>query len=139
MQDYDFNTELIVTYATLDQLIEKSKITGKQKFVVDKLIEGYTEDDIAKELNQTVVNINLLFTIACLNIKESNDDSWLYDNIYLNYKKVIFNYKKCTKCKKYKPAIKEFFSPDTRNKDGLYGKCRNCRGNTSKTLIIKGF
>jgi 5-methylcytosine-specific restriction endonuclease McrA len=35
--------------------------------------------------------------------------------------------KRCTKCARDLPATAEFFNHSTRNKDGLYSSCRDCR------------
>lgn len=120
------NQELIVTYITLDDLLSKCELNVKQKFLIDRLFSGYSERDLADMLQQEVSTVDRALDVICKRVKNINDQSWKHDYIYLNYKRVEWNYKKCSRCGGYFPQTREFFSPDKRKKDGLYSNCKAC-------------
>lgn len=42
--------------------------------------------------------------------------------------------KRCSKCKKTKPATATYFSPDKRDKSGLQSRCKPCRAEYAKSI-----
>lgn len=122
-----FNQDIICLFMDLDRLIEKANLTEKHREIIRLYEQGFSDEDIAEHYNQGEREIEYTLDTICKRIKSKNDELWKYDFAYLNYKKAKWNYKKCTKCGESKPAVEEFFSPDKRNKDGLYSICRECR------------
>ncbi|NLY47278.1 MAG: hypothetical protein GX053_15025 [Tissierella sp.] len=122
-----FNQDIINLFLDLDILIEKTNLTKKQREIIHFYEQGLNSEDIARYYNQDQREIEYILDTICKEIKNKNDELWKYYYVYSNYKKVKWNYKKCTKCGKSKPAVEEFFSPDKRNNDGLYSICRECR------------
>lgn len=121
------NQEIIVLYADLDNLIARANLNIKQRFVIDRLMEGYVESEIADMFKQHVSGIYDMLDTVCRKIKKTNDFDWKYNYIYVSVLKVKWSYKKCSKCGEHKPALNEFFSPETRNKDGFRSACRACK------------
>lgn len=123
---YPMNQELICLYIDLDNLISRCKLNVKQRFIINKLMLGYTTRDVAKMFKQTTHSIDKSFDVICEKIKKLNDLDWKYEYVYMSLVKVKWNYKKCTKCKEFKPMIKEFYGLDSRNRDGFNSICRSC-------------
>lgn len=121
------NQELIITYIDLQSLIKKANLNVKQRFIVNKLMEGYTEKDVADMFQQTESNINQTFDKIAEKIKKVNDLQWKYDYVYMNYIKSKWNFKRCKKCNNFKPATNDFYNTDKKNKDGYMNICKACR------------
>jgi predicted DNA-binding protein YlxM (UPF0122 family) len=121
------NQELICLYIDLDDLISKSKLNKKQLDVVRKLMDGWTESDIADEYGTSKQAIVSMLDTICYAIKRTNDLRWKYDYMYLNYIKAPWNYKACKVCGKFKPMTTDFFSLDKKSKDGFRSICKECR------------
>jgi hypothetical protein len=119
--------ELIVTYIALDELIAKCKLNVKQKFIINKLMEGYNAEDLSEMLGQGAKGITDTAKRICEKIKKVNDEAWKYDYIYLNYKEVEWDYKMCNKCEKHKPVNSDFFNVDSSKPDGFMNICKTCR------------
>lgn len=121
------NQELICVFVDLDRLIHKVKLSKKQLFIISKLMQGYSEEEVAESLNNEVSTINRTLDTISRKIKKINDNEWKYDYIYLNYLKVDWNYKQCPKCKEFKPKTEEFFRARSDSYgDGFYNNCREC-------------
>lgn len=121
------NQELIVIYIDLDRLIDEANLNVKQRFIVNKFMEGYTVEEIAGMFPCEERNITSHLDKVCNKIKEINERKWLYDYIYMNYVMPPFDFKKCSRCEKTKPAVNEFFSLNKSSKDGLHSICKDCR------------
>jgi hypothetical protein len=126
------NQELICTYLDLDNLIKKAKLNDKQLAIIHMLMQGWTEEDIADEYKQDVTVIQSIFDTACEKIKKINDYEWKYNYIYMNKKKVEWDYKKCSKCGESKPKTDEFFRERSDSKDGFRNECRECEVSAKK-------
>lgn len=114
-------------YMDLDRLIQKANLTDKQKFIIDNLMKGYTEADIAKANNTDVKNIKNILLTACAKIKEQNDFEW-QEWVEINgYAKIPpdVTYKQCSKCGKWLRANKDNFKYDITNKR-YKSRCRKC-------------
>lgn len=121
------NQELLITYIDLDKLIEKAKLNIKQKYIVERLFEGYEERDIAEMFKQDVSPIRRTLDVICNKIKIINDQEWKYNYMYMNYLKAKWSYKTCSRCGESKPRLREFFSLDSSKKDGFKGVCKQCK------------
>lgn len=121
------NQELIATYIDLDTLIDKTKLNEKQLYIIRELMDGATEEDIAEEFGQYTHRITNMVDTICQRLKDTNDYLWKHEYIYLNHKKVEWNYKKCSKCGESLPATTQFFAPDRTGKYNLRSICRYCR------------
>jgi hypothetical protein len=120
------NQELICLFSDLDRLIVKTKLNEKQLTIINMLMDGNNEEDIAEHFGQDSWRIVEILDTVTEKIKRVNDYEWKYYNVYLNYLKVEWDYKTCSKCGESKPQTIEFFSPDKRKKDGLYSHCKEC-------------
>lgn len=119
--------ELICIYVDLDRYIEMAELNAKQRYIVDRLMEGYTEDDISQMFGDRMQNIYSHVDKVCKKIKAVNDYGWYYDYMMVSQLKVPWEYKKCIRCQEYKPATSDFFHAKESSKDGLYQMCKSCR------------
>ena len=123
----EFHEIVEVTYLDLERLIKNAKLSDSQGFIVSKLMQGYSENDLAEILKNDVSNVLSVFDTACKKIKEQNDFEW-YEWLETSGKiKVEGEYKQCSKCKRWLKAIEENFAPDKTGKYGLRSICRRCR------------
>lgn len=125
-----FNDELDCLYIDLDALIKRVKLTDKQRSVLTKVMEnGWYEDlpdaEAVQIYGENTSSIDFIIDRISLRIKQLNDEQWK-DIIYLNHKKVTWNYKKCSQCGEYKPMTEEFYGKDDRNRDGFKSYCKDC-------------
>ncbi len=120
-------------YLDLDELIKQTNLLEGQREVLNMLMIGHTEEDIAELLGKNIATIKQTFSIACKKLKEQNDRNW-YEWIETSgHVKVQGNYKFCKKCESWHKADKENFGRDKRNKDGLKSYCKRCESYTKKT------
>lgn len=120
------NQELIGIYIDLDNLIHETKLNEKQLYIINELMKGYTEEDLSTYYKQDVSRIYTIIDTVCDKLKKTHDYKWKYDYIYLNYLKVEWDYKQCSRCKEYKPKTEEFFRSHPITKDGFQSQCRSC-------------
>ncbi|HEX9060703.1 MAG TPA: hypothetical protein VF941_11030 [Clostridia bacterium] len=114
-------------YLDLDELIKQTKLTDNQKEIVNLLMLGHTEEDIARRLKKDNKSVEKSFSIACKRLKEQNDKDWAEWIETSGNIKVKENYKQCRKCGKWLKANKENFSSKKDAKDGLHVYCKKCR------------
>lgn len=127
----DMSDEVICLYIDLDNCIKNCGLTKTQKFIIDLYMKGMSVTDIADKLECYSSNITGIINSACKRILKYNNFLWKYEFIYIDKKYVDFDYKQCSKCKKHKPAIEEFFSPKDDTKDKFHPYCKQCRINVS--------
>lgn len=76
--NFDFNQEIIVLYASLDQLVEKTVLTKKQRKLLHMLYEGHSIPDIA-ELTETDDDaMYQMLNRLAKRIADTNNDLWHY-------------------------------------------------------------
>lgn len=121
------NQELLITYIDLDNLIKRTKLNDKQRKLLNLLMYGYTEDEIAKMFKQKPARIYEQLDVIASKLKETNDLFWKYDYVYLNYKKAPWSYKECNTCHRMLPLTDDFFNREPKGKDGFKNKCKECR------------
>lgn len=74
--------------------------------------------DNKKSINKTLNRI-------CVKIREENNEQWL-DWIYLDKKRVLWNYKQCSKCGEFRPTTEKYFGLHPKTNNGLQSVCKKC-------------
>jgi hypothetical protein len=128
----EVNSEVIAIYVTLDDLINKCGLNWKQRYIINKLMIGWTEQDLAEFFKTEPKMIASTLNTIANKIKRINDLDWKYNYIYMNILPAKFLYKTCTKCDESKAATDDFYGKDNRNKDGFKSICRKCNAMKSK-------
>jgi hypothetical protein len=121
-----FHEIIEVLYLDLERLIKKAKLNDSQSWMVVKYMQGYKDEDIADALRIDVRHVYKLFYSACKKIVEENNKEW---NDFIETSGLVRtkdNYKQCSKCKEWKKANIEEFSPDKSKKDGFKYICKQC-------------
>lgn len=118
------NEELRITYIILDDIIEKSKLSDTQRRILEMTSQGYSQDEIAYEVEMPHSRVSSRLKTIYKEIKKENDRHWR-NHVYKN--KIGLKTKICSKCKVEWAATAEFYSTDSRNSDGLQGRCRKCK------------
>lgn len=118
------NVEIIVTFASLDDLILQCKFDETQLKIIKLIEDGYTLKEIAVLIGLSHTdNIKKRMNTICREIVKMN--LW-------NWRKVTYQVdlglktKRCSKCKEDLPATFEFFRDHTVTKDGLQSQCKMC-------------
>lgn len=109
------NEEVLITYADLDKLIEDCNFSTQERDIIRMTEDGYTSREIGFELNIFPSTIQGRLRTIYKKILEENKRKWrtaIYKNT-LNLKT-----KTCSKCKDELPGTSEFYTADSRNKDG---------------------
>ncbi|AZU98951.1 hypothetical protein pW2_119 [Bacillus phage pW2] len=76
--NFDFNQEIIVLYASLDKLVERTVLTKKQNKLLHMLYEGHSIPDIA-ELTETDDDaMYQMLNRLAKRIADTNNDLWHY-------------------------------------------------------------
>lgn len=121
----DVNTEIIATYASIDQLIKQCKFDEKQLKILELLGLEYELKEIAEELGlKHGKEIRKRLNSILKQIANANTWNWR-KMMYVN--KLDLKTKKCSKCRDDLPAMPEFFRGRSDNKgDGFYNKCLKC-------------
>ncbi len=120
-----------------EKLIEQTKFTEEEKFVLDVIFDGYSQKqlrDLYKSFNLNSLSKNKISRLIneqipskLLDTYLSKIDDWLYTE------KIQGKYKKCSKCEEIKLISNErYFGKDARNKDGFKSICKKCDNYTKK-------
>ena len=96
--------EIIITYVSLLQIYEDTKLTNRQREIMELFKDRNTELEIANELNISKQAVNGIIKSACEKISNEHHMQWL-DIIYKNKLNLIS--KKCQSCEKNYSAIDE--------------------------------
>jgi len=121
-----FYENILILYMDLDNLIKKTRLTKLQRWLVGELMYGYDFNDIIEDKGLDINNIYLSFEKAIYRLRYQAEENWKF-NLMWDKVKTNINWKRCSKCEEFKPATKEYFSPDESKIDGLKYICRNCR------------
>lgn len=115
---------------TFEDLLSKTKLSNKEKFVLKALFDNLTDNEIRElleiegyDITRQSVNNMILKTIPkkIWNTYLDSLDEWLYTY------KIKGEYKKCSKCGEVKlVSNNRYFGKDIRNKDGFKSICREC-------------
>lgn len=123
------NQEVVATYASLDRLIKQCGFTEQQLLLIKMVEQGYTHREIGEATNMENQNVNKALKTVYKAIVKENERQW---------RRVIYTStlglktKQCTKCEEHLPATNEFYRDDTRGKDGLQSRCRDCENKSRK-------
>lgn len=119
------NHEAIVTYASLDNLIQKCNFNKEQHKIIEMIEQGNELKEIAVELGFLhSKNIRKRLNTILKAIVQMNDRDWR-KAVYTE--KLELKPKQCSKCEEYLPATDEFFSPSNQSVDGYFNYCKSCR------------
>lgn len=116
--------ELIAIYMSLDQYMEDCQFNEIQLKMLKMIGEGYSQEEIAKELNLRPAVIRGRLNTIYSRISKENERAW---RIHTYTQKLKLKTKTCSKCKKDLPATIEFFSHLNRTRDGFHSQCRKCK------------
>lgn len=121
--------ELIeVIYLDLDALIKQTELTNKQLWLLNKLMRGYTEADLAKALKMTNRSIMTMLDTICNRLQATNERNWLNWLETSGNKKTTMNYKECKKCHEIKAVHEsEFYVRPDNSGDGFNNICITCK------------
>lgn len=122
----EFNQELINTYIDLDKLIDNTSLSEKQKIILELLMCGLNEHDIAMYFGQDRHRIKEILDTACKKLKKDYDRQWKYSMAEQDYIKVEWDYKECERCKRSLPATLDYYYKKIDNKDNLHNTCKKC-------------
>lgn len=118
------NEEMIATYASLDQYIENCNFDVVQLKMLEMVAHGYTQEEIAEELEVFPSTIEGRLRTMYRAIARENERQWR-KSVYEH--KLGLKSKTCGRCEIQMPATVEFFSADSRNRDGFHSFCKSCR------------
>ena len=119
------NHEAIVTYASLDNLINSCNFNKEQLKIIEMIEQGNELKEIANELGFShSKNVRKRLNTILKDIVQMNDREWR-KVVYVD--KLELKTKRCSKCKEDLPATDEFFSPSNQNSDGYFNYCKQCR------------
>lgn len=121
---YSVNTEVIVTYVELDNLVKACNFSESELYIIKMLGLGYTVSEVAAIINVQQKNLNKKLKTLCKKVVNENLRKW---RIWAYTEKLNLKTMKCSKCKNDLPATEEFFAPDYSKKTGFRGICKNCR------------
>lgn len=124
LETVSLSEEVIVTYESLDSLIEKCEFSSLQLNIIRLAEEGYTHQEIGFELGVHSSTIEGRLKTVYGKILEENLRDWrasIYKNT-LNLKT-----KTCSKCKKELPGTPEFYTIREESRDGFRSQCKKCR------------
>lgn len=75
---FDFNQEIIVLYASLDNLVKEASLTEKQSKLLKLLYEGHTVNDACQILNKHRSVVQRNFNRIVERIVSTNNEIWYY-------------------------------------------------------------
>lgn len=76
--NFDFNQEIIVLYASLDKLVEQTVLTKKQRKLLHMLYEGHTIPDIVELTESDSSATYQMLDRLAGKIADTNNDLWHY-------------------------------------------------------------
>lgn len=123
------NQEMISTYIALDRAIKQCDFSEQQLLLIKMVGEGYTHREIAEVVGIENQNVKKALKTVYKAIVKENERQW---------RRVVYTStlglktKQCTKCEEHLPATNEFYRDDTRSKDGLQSRCRECENRSRK-------
>lgn len=124
------NQEVVSTFTSLDMLIKQCNFTEQQLLLIKMVEQGYTHREIGQHVGMEYQNVKKALKTVYKAIVKENERQW---------RKVVYTHtlglqtKQCTKCEENLPATNEFYRDDTRSKEGLQSRCRNCENNSRKS------
>ena len=120
------NYEILCLYIWLDDMMSRCKFTERQNKILEYYQEECTEEEIADILEVTRQNINVNLNTIVKKIQKQVRLNYKYDFVEWDKVKTKTNWKKCSKCKEFKPQTEEFFRKHPFTKDNFQSNCRIC-------------
>lgn len=122
----NINNNIHLTYIDLQKVMDKVKFTDRQKKYLYLLEQGYSTSEVADNFDITnPENAEIVINNICQKISDKNKELW-GSWVKWDYKRVNTSYKQCSKCKKFKPMVYEYFRKRKGTKDGFMYICREC-------------
>jgi uncharacterized protein (DUF433 family) len=126
-ENYFYSENVRCVYMDLDNMIKDTKLSFKQKYIVERIMIGFTMSDIAKEFNAEKRDITNILRSAAKKIQKTYHVkliNWLETSGRV---KVLpdAKYKTCAICGQTMNI--RYFSPDSKSGDGYERRCRICR------------
>lgn len=123
------NQEIIATYIALDNAIANCSFSEKQLKLISMTEKGYTHREIAESIGMDNQNVSKALKTIYKAIAKENERQWRK----VTYTNTLgLKTKQCSKCGEHLPATNEFYRDDTRSKDGLQSRCRECENRSRK-------
>lgn len=119
------NTELLLTYVALDEIIKQCNFSDDQLKIIKMYEHGYEKHEIAKAIGlESNDNIRKRINTICKDIVKQNLWNWRK----VSYKNTLeLESKQCSKCREELPATDEFFTINSDSSDGYYSLCKKCK------------
>lgn len=74
----DFSEDVVCTYADLDILISKAKLSKGERFVLDQMMAGYSLIDIANKYGSCAQSYRGMFNRAVEKLVQEHNENWYY-------------------------------------------------------------
>lgn len=123
------NQEVVVLFADMDVLIEKSQLLQDQNALVKLLGSGLEMEDVANLLGLEVRRVERCVDKLCRKIVEQNNIEW---STWAHLNHIASEWKTCRICEETYPATEKFFYKEERNVDGLRNECASCKKQVEK-------
>lgn len=127
----DFTNDLACIVFDLDDAIENTNFTSRERKVLRLYRQGTTISDIAKELESDYWTIEDVVDNICGKIAYTfykKEENWYYLNISKG------KYKKCKICSNIKLATDTYYRKDNKGKLGVRAICKECEKIKRKSI-----
>lgn len=117
------NQEVVVLYADLDVLIEKSGLSESQTALLKLVGSGLEVSDVAYMLGVDEKLVSKSINAACRRIVRHNNRDW---SLWAHFTYIKSEWKKCRGCGEIYPRLESFFRTNSNAKDGHRNVCILC-------------
>jgi hypothetical protein len=131
----DVHSDMRYILKALEYLIDNSDLKDYERDIVTWKIDNLSRTVIVDnlmlqyEIEWTPDRLSKGYTAICKKISKYYWDS--YEEWFYTYKAKA-DYKQCSQCGENKVAIKKYFAPDNRSKNGLDSRCKECEQSRKK-------
>lgn len=126
-ESYTYSGNVRAVYIDLDKMISETKLSYKQRYVIERLMLGFSLSDIAKEFNCNKRDILSILKTGAKKIQKTYHVkliNWLETSGRAIVKSTA-KYKQCKVCGEIMNISN--FSPDKKSEDGYRNVCKICR------------
>lgn len=126
-ETYEYCEPVRAVYMDLDKMISETKLSYKQRYVIERLMLGFSLSDIAKEFNCNKRDIISILKTGAKKIQKTYHVkliNWLETSGRAIVKSTA-KYKQCKVCGEIMNISN--FSPDKKSEDGYRNVCKICR------------
>ncbi|MGL5348289.1 MAG: hypothetical protein ACRDA3_13140 [Peptostreptococcaceae bacterium] len=130
----DFTDTLACIVFDLEDAIENTKFTSKERIILKMYRNGATVADIAKELDYDYWSVDDFVNSIVgkiINTFYKNEENWYYLNICRG------KYKTCSRCGEVKLATDTYFRKDIKGKYGVRSICKCCEKEMRRSTCKK--